>query len=126
MSNEPSLLNRINSKYILKYILSLAYTDMKSVLKFVEHNKNLLGMLDINMKDYYKYNYKTKIIKNGFLISLIKLSADIINFILFLIYSIMFWVKGALNEKNLKEGYNVKKKNFVDFMDQYILLAYLG
>ena len=126
MSNEPSLLNRINSKYILKSILSLAYSDMKSVLKFVEHNKNLLKMLDIDMKDYYQYNYKTKIIKNGFLISLIKLSADIINFILFLIYSIMFWVKGALNEKNLKEGYNLKKKIFVDFMDQYILLAYLG
>ena len=42
----------------------------------------------------------------------------------FLIYIILFYVRGKFNDENLKEGYSKKKKDFVDFMDNYILLAY--
>ena len=45
---------------------------------------------------------------------------------MFLVYIILFYVKGKFNDENLKLGYNVKKKKFVDFMDNYILLAYFG
>ena len=59
MSKEAPLIDRINSKYILKSILSLAYSDIKSVFKLAAYNKNLLKRLDLNIKDYYQYNLKT-------------------------------------------------------------------
>ena len=36
----------------------------------------------------------------------------------------MFYKHGTFNDNNLREGYDKKKKNFVDFMDNYILLPY--
>ena len=45
-------------------------------------------------------------------------------FIIYLIYIILFYIRGTFNDKNLKEGYSEKKKDFVYFMDNYILLAY--
>ena len=38
MKGESSLLSKINSKYILKRILSLAYDNMKSVLRLTKYN----------------------------------------------------------------------------------------
>ena len=35
-------------------------------------------------------------------------------------------MSGKFNDENLKEGYNLKKKRFVDFMDNYILLIYFA
>ena len=55
MKGESSLLSKINSKYILKIILSLAYDNMKSVLRLTKYNKCLLSKLDINFEDNYKY-----------------------------------------------------------------------
>ena len=37
----------------------------------------------------------------------------------------MYYIHGTFNDNNLREGYDKKKKNFVDFMDNYILLPYL-
>ena len=68
MNLDPSLLNRINSKYILKGILSLAYNNMKSVFNLIKHNKSLMEKLDINnkkIKEYFKYNLKIEIKKKG-------------------------------------------------------------
>jgi hypothetical protein len=110
MPNEPSLLNRINSNNVLKYILSLAYSDMKLILKFIKHIKNLMKKLDINIKDYYKYNCIIEIDRYEALVLNSNLTIVIILFIIFLIYNIIFWVKGVLNEKILKEGYSIRKK----------------
>ena len=127
MNEKSSLLSKINSKYILKAILSLAYGDMKSVLKLTKYNKCLLNKLDINFKDYFKYEIeiKTDINKDDILIMIITgLYSGIYWFIIYLIYIILFCLGGTFNDKNLKEGYSEKKKDFVYFMDNYILLAY--
>ena len=132
-SSSSSLLSKINSKYILKTILSLAFGNMNSVLKLCRYNKCLLHKLDIIFKNSFKYEIEIKIdyienyekdekdikcIRGLFLFS------DVIWFIIFLIYIILFYVRGTFNDENLKEGYSQKKKDFVDFMDNYILLTY--
>ena len=126
MNEKSSLLSKINSKYILKAILSLAYGDMKSVLKLTKYNKCLLNKLDINFQDYFKYEIeiKTDINKDDIKACTFCLIFVFFWFIIYLIYIILFYKRGTFNEKNLKEGYNKKKKDFVDFMDNYILLAY--
>lgn len=63
---EPSLLSRIHSKYILKNILSLAYSDMKSIFKLIKYNKSLMDKIDINkekIKEHFNYNLKIEIKK---------------------------------------------------------------
>ena len=120
-----SFLAQIKSKYILKEVLCFAYGEMKSVLKLVKYNKNLLNKLDINIKENYNYKIETKIEKKNS-ISYIFFLSEIIYFILFLAYIIKFYVSGKFNEENLKDGYNKKKKRFIDFMDNYILLGYFG
>ena len=126
MNEKSSLLSKINSKYILKAILSLAYGDMKSVLKLTKYNKCLLNKLEINFKDYFKYEIeiKTDINKDDIKFTTSGIPLDFCWFIIYLIYIILFYIRGTFNDKNLKEGYNKKKKDFVDFMDNYILLAY--
>jgi len=125
MSNKESLLNKIESKYILRKIISNAYCDMKSIFKLTKYNKKLLNKLDLNIEDHYNYKLKIKIEKNKNSLIMFWLSSDIYMIILVLIYMIMFYSKGAFNQKILKKEYNEKKKRFVDIMDNYILLAYL-
>ena len=60
MNGKSSLLSKINSKYILETILSLAYGNMKSILRLSKYNKSLLNKLDINFEDYFKYEIETK------------------------------------------------------------------
>ena len=123
--NPSSLLAKIKSKYILQEVLCSAYGKMKQVLKLIKYNKSLLNKLDINIKENYKYEFETKIekkiSKHWTIIFVIKY---IIFFIFFLAYIIKFYVSGKFNAEILKEGYNLKKKRFVDFMDNYILLPY--
>ena len=130
MNENHSLLAKIKSSYILKDILTLAFKNMNSVLKFVAYNKALLNKLDINFKDYYdfKAKEKTKIeIDFNNELSLEIACLDILySFIPLLIYIIMFYSKGAFNDKNLKEEYDKKKKNYVDIMNKYILLSFLA
>ena len=124
MREQTALLSQIKSKYALQSIFLFAYNDINSVLKLTKHNKKLLNKLDINFKDYYKYKIKKKIHKNSsaFIMPLI---FEIIAFILFLIYIIIFYAKGKFqNDEFLKEGYSERKKNFVDIMNKIILLAY--
>ena len=125
--NPSSLLAKIKSKYILQEVLCSAYGEMKQVLKLIKYNKSLLNKLDINIKENYKYEIETKIKKKISKIwTIIFVIKYIIFFILFLAYIIKFYVSGKFNAENLKEGYNLKKKRFVDFMDNYILLIYFG
>ena len=123
-----SLLDKIKSKYILKKILCLAYEDMKPVLKLVKYNKSLLNKLDINIKENYIYEIKRKIERNQIKVCFFGLNLAIYMFlfIFFFTYIISFYVGGKFNDENLKKGYNVKKKRFVDFMDNYILFIYFG
>ena len=126
MNGKSSLLSKINSKYILEMILSLAYGNMKSILRLSKYNKSLLNKLVINFEDYFKYEIeiKTDINENDILMISISLALGIFWFIIYLIYIILFYLRGTFNDKNLKEGYSEKKKDFVYFMDNYILLAY--
>ena len=64
MNEKHSLLNKIKSTYILKDILTLAFRNIKSVLKFIAYDKVLLNKLDINIKDYYDYKIKKEVEKN--------------------------------------------------------------
>ena len=65
-----SLLDQIKSKYILQYIFSLAFQDMKSVHKLIKYNKNLSNRLNIDIKKDLKniddnYKFKKEIKKTG-------------------------------------------------------------
>ena len=120
------MLKRIESKYVIQNILLISYSDMKSVLQLIKHNKYLLNKLDININEYYKYKIQMKIEKKVVLQFIFHLSFQIVfQFIPILIYAIYFYVNGKFNDEILKKGYDKKKKKFVDFMDNYILLAYL-
>jgi len=130
MKGEPSsLLNRIKSKYILHKIFSYAYENIKSVLKLIKYNKDLSHKLEFNFKDNYKSELRTEIKKEekfNVLFWSTSLIPGIFSFITFLVYIIIFYVRGTFNIENLKQGYNKSKKKFVDFMNNYILLAYFG
>ena len=144
MSNE-SLLYKIKSKYILKDLLSLAYDDINSVIRFIKYNKSLLNKLDININAINKLNnYKIETKENKknpinanrkkprnenkkkskFMIIIISAIFPLAQIILFLIYIIFFYKKGKFIDEILKIGYNERKKKFVDFMDKYLLIPY--
>ena len=127
MNEKHSLLNKIKSNYILKDILTMAFGNMKSLLKFVAYDKVLFKTLDINIEDYFCYKIRKTIKKDdkGLLYIPILIHFLTSNFIFLMIYDIMFYVRGKFNEKNLEKGYDKKKKNYVDIMDKYILLLYL-
>jgi len=128
MKEKHSLLNKIKSNFILKDIMILAFSNIKSVLKVVAYDKILLNKLDINIKDYYDYKTKILVEKEGSKRYIFfKLIFNIfLNFIPLLIYNIIISAKGKFNDKILIEGYNKKKKNYVDIMDNYITNIYLG
>ena len=124
LEDHSSLLDRIKSKYIFRKIISFAFKDVNSLLKLIRCNKNLTNKLEINIKDYYNYKVKRKIEKEGLELFSSDIFFLILLFIQFLVYIILFYVIGTFNKNNLRENYNVKKKNFVDFMDNYILIPY--
>ena len=138
MEKKNSLLLQIKSKYILQDILANAFGDIKSLLKLIKYNKNLQKIFNINIKDLYDYKLKTVKKKKYYDINggsdWYRYNEDCLFFTLlyyiafiflpFLIYIIMFYKHGTFNDNNLREGYDKKKKNFVDFMDNYILLPY--
>ena len=123
-----NLLNQINSKYILKKILALAFKDMKSLVKFINYDKKLINTLDIHINDFFQYKTETetdiKIEGNseGFIIGDINFGC--FDFFIYLIYVISFFKKGKFNHKNLKKNYNENYKNVVDVMDNYVLIIY--
>ena len=126
MQKSHSLLNQIKSNYILEKIFSFAFIDIKSTIKLIKYNKNLFKRLNINIKDSFEYETKTEIFKRGETqYSIIIYFKMVLIFIPFFIYLIMFYAKGKFNSENIKEKYNKKKKGFVDFMDNYILLIYI-
>ena len=124
MEKKSTLFKKLKSAFILQNILSFSYGDIKSVLKLIKYNKYLLTKLDINIKDYYNYKLKIKIEKCSLGIAVLLIFHIIFVFFPYLIYIICFFIIGTFNDKNLKEGYDKKKKSFVDFMDNYISLIY--
>ena len=126
MKEHSSLINKIKSKDILKEILSLALSDMKSVLNFIKYNKSFQKKLEINIKDYYQYNFIKKEEKANVPFFHTKFKFDAFIFFPILIYLILIYAKIISNDSNLIPEYNLKKKYFVDFMNNYILLAYFG
>ena len=125
MNEKHSLLNKIKSNYILKDILTLAFKNMKSVLKFIAYNKDLLEKLDINMEEYFDYKIEKTLEKENALFNCFNINDLCFNFIPLMIYDIMFYAIGTFKDKNLKKEYDKKKKNYIDVMNNYILLKYL-
>ena len=127
-----SLLDQIKSKYILQDILSLAFEDMKSVYNLIKYNKNLLNKLNIDFKKKFKnigdnYKYKKEIIKRVDCcnrIDKISLIEDIVKSILLFIYLLLYYIRGTLNQINLKKDYDKEKAKFLENMDKYIILIY--
>ena len=125
MNEKHSLLNEIRSIYILKDILTLAFKNMKSVLKFVAYDKTLIKRLDINIKDYYDYSIKTSIERGKSIFKNQIITELVFIFIPFTIYYIMFFKKKTFDQENLNSVYNKNMKNFVDIIDKYVALIYL-
>ena len=126
MEKKPSLLDQLKSKYMLQKIILLAYRDIKSVLKLIKYNKNLINRLDINIKYYYNFKFRMELYKqNGEYFLCLMIAHIIAVFIPYLIYIICFFAIGTFNDKNLLKEYNKKKKSYIDFMNNYILLGYL-
>ena len=103
MNEKHSLLNEIRSIYILKDILTLAFKNMKSVLKFVAYDKTLIKRLDINIKDYYDYSIKTSIERGKSIFKNQIITELVFIFIPFTIYYIMFFKKKHLTKKILMQ-----------------------
>ena len=129
MSKEHSLLNQISSKCILRKIFLFAFKDTKSLFKFMKYDKKLIKNLEINIKDSFEYKTDIKIDMNlketTLFLPTYVIVTKINEFILYLIYIILFYTKVKFNVKNLNENYDIKKKNFVDIMDNYFLIPYL-
>ena len=137
MSKESSsLLSKIKSKYILQDILSLAYDKIKSVIKLIKYNKNLLNRLDINIKTIQKmqdYKKESEINKrlekrkkiNTFILKMCNIFFESCEIIFLLIYIILFFKNGKLDDAILKKGYNKRKKQFVILIDKYFTIPYL-
>ena len=97
----------------------------KSALKFIAYTKVLLQKLDINIKEHFDYKI-TKTVEKENSCSVMVMIIDIfLNFIPLMIYIIKFYAEGTFNENNIEKEYDKKKKNYVDIMDNYILLIYL-
>ena len=126
MINKPSLLSQIKSKYILQNVLILAYPDIKSVFKLVKYNKNLLNKLDISIKDCYNYKIEKFLYKasDKFPAILYLKGYELIGLLPFDIS--LLCNRGTPYIQNLKKGYDIQKKKYIDFIDNYIILSYSG
>lgn len=126
MNEKHSLLNNIRSKYILQNILTYAFGNFNSVLKFLAYDKVLLNRLHINnIKDYYDYKTKTLVKK--------KFSVSMFHLILFenffniplIIYNIRFLKNGKFFFVFwLMKNYQFKL-DFIYFVDKYITNIFL-
>ena len=97
---------------------------MKSVLKLCKYNKCMLRKLDINFENIFKYEIEiqTNINKDDIKgLGVFFLFNEALWFIFFLIYIILFYVRGKFNDENLKEGYSQKKKIL---MILWIIISY--
>jgi len=126
MINKPSLLSQIKSKYILQNVLILAYPDIKSVFKLVKYNKNLLNKLDISIKDCYNYKIEKFLYKasDKFPAILCLKGYELIGLLPF--DFILLDRRGTPYIQDLKKGYDIRKKKYIDFIDNYIIISYLG
>ena len=126
MIEVPCLLSKIESKYILSDILLFAYPDFKNTLKFIRYNKSLINKLKIDINDYYKYEYKREINKETYEFFNLNFIILLCQIILFLIYILIYCVKGTFNENNLIKDYNKTKKIYVDIINSYIIFILFG
>ena len=128
MKTTSSLLNRVKSKYILQNILSLAYKDIKSVIKLIKYNKSMMSIFNIILKNFDENcKYERTIIKDREAINInyYIIIRDIILLIQLFIYLICFYIRGTINQIKLKEGFDKGKKKLIDIMDNYIFYYYI-
>jgi hypothetical protein len=125
MNEKHSLLNNIRSKYILQNILTYAFGNFNSVLKFLAYDKVLLNRLDIIIKDYYNYKTKTLLKKKFSATMFYLIFFENFFFIPLIIYNIRFFIKGKFFFVFwLTKNYQYKI-DFIDFVDKYITNIFL-
>ena len=120
-----SFLNNIRSKHILKQVFS--YIDFKSFSSLIKYNKSLQKKLDINFKKYYFNNiYKKRFETNGFniILNLPNIIIKAIMLVFFLIYIILFYVKGSFIDEIIKANCDKNKIKFIEIMNNS-LIGYL-
>ena len=123
-----SFLNNINSKHILKQVFIYSYFEFKSFLKLIKYNKSLQKRLDINIKKYFlNYEYKEKLIEKNefmFMFSIPNIIIKAIMIVFFLIYLIIFYVKGSFIDEYMKNNCNKNKIKFIEIINNS-LIGYL-
>ena len=120
-----SFLNNIRSKHILKQVFS--YIDFKSFSSLIKYNKSLQKKLDINFKKYYFNNiYAKRFETNGFnyILNLPNIIIKAIMLVFFLIYIILFYVKGSFIDEIIKANCDKNKIKFIEIMNNS-LIGYL-
>ena len=120
-----SFLNNIRSKHILKQVFS--YIDFKSFSSLIKYNKSLQKKLDINFKNYYFNNiYAKRFETNGFnyILNLPNIIIKAIMLVFFLIYIIIFYVKGSFIDEIIKANCDKNKIKFIEIMNNS-LIGYL-
>ena len=120
-----SFLNNIRSKHILKQVFS--YIDFKSFSSLIKYNKSLQKKLDINFKNYYFNNiYAKRFETNGFnyILNLPNIIIKAIMLVFFLIYIILFYVKGSFIDEIIKANCDKNKIKFIEIMNNS-LIGYL-
>jgi len=123
-----SFLNNINSKHILKQVFIYSYFEFKSFLKLIKYNKSLQKRLDINIKKYFlNYEYKEKLIEKNefmFMFSIPNIIIKAIMIVFFLIYLIIFYVKGSFIDEYMKNNCDKNKIKFIEIINNS-LIGYL-
>ena len=92
-----------------------------------------MNKLGINIKDFYKYFYKYKIkierkidfVNQKALIGIYSFCRIILVIYYLHLTFMLFYSQNMANDENLIKD-NHKKKNYLEFTDEYISLAYLG
>ena len=123
-----SFLNNIQSKHILKQVFIYSYFEFKSFLKLIKYNKSLQKRLDINIKKYFlNYEYKKKLIEKNefmFMFSIPNIIIKAIMIVFFLIYLIVFYVKGSFIDEYMKNNCDKNKIKFIEIINNS-LIGYL-
>ena len=126
-----SSLNNIKSKHILKQVFLYSYFEYKSVLKLIKYNKSLQKKLNTNIKNQFlNYKYKNKIIKKNEFMNIFSLPNIIVKAIMivfFLIYIIVFYVKGSFIDEYIKNNCDKNKIKFIEIINSSLIeyLIYL-
>ena len=102
----------INSKYILRLVMT-GYLRKKFCFKLLQHNKNIQGILDINLKDYKEY-YKRRFLRTEMeIIPISKIEPDVKYFFIKMFENKEYYHIYFDNDNNTQI-----KRNYITYKDK--------